>query len=206
MKKEIIAELKNAFMNDKTLQAQMSGMVKKEINPTIDGIAEQTAKKLAEDFTEDLANQIASNLIKKQLNGELSETELDKELSKYEDLINSKLGEVDNQVKTLKDALNQLTDGTNQLANGANELQNGMSKFDEEGIQKIYNIVNNNVKDLQVRIEKLRELSNEYNSFTNIDENAKGNVKFIMMIDSLKKEENKKEQAILPTEIKEENE
>ena len=206
IKKEIITELKNSFMNDKTLQTQISGMVKEEINPTIDSIAEQTAKKLAEDFTEDLANQIASNLIKKQLNGELSETELDKELSKYEDLINSKLGEVDNQVKTLKDALNQLTDGTNQLANGANELQNGMSKFDEEGIQKIYNIVNNNVKDLQVRIEILRELSNEYNSFTNIDENAKGNVKFIMMIDSLKKEENKKEQAILPTEIKEENE
>ena len=206
IKNEIIEELKNAFMNDKTLQAQISEMIEEKINPTIDSIAEQTATKLAEDFTENLANQIASNLIKKQLNGELSGTELDKELSKYEDLINSKLGEVDNQVKTLKDALNQLTDGTNQLANGANELQNGMSKFDEEGIQKIYNIVNNNVKDLQVRIEKLRELSNEYNSFTNIDENTKGNVRFIMMIDSLKKEENKKEQAILPTEIKEENE
>ncbi len=206
IKKEIIEELKNAFKNDKTLQAQISGMVKEEINPTIDGIAEQTAKKLAEDFTEDLANQIASNLIKKQLNGELSETELDKELSKYEDLINSKLGEVDGQIKTLKDALNQLTEGTNQLANGANELQNGMNKFDEEGIQKIYNIVNNNVKDLQQRLEKLKELSNEYNTFTNIDENAKGNVKFIMMIDSLKKKEEKKEQAIPSTEIKEKEE
>ena len=81
-----------------------------------------------------------------------------------------------------------------------------MTKFDEEGIQKIYNIVNNNVRDLQQRIEKLRELSNEYNTFTNIDENAKGNVKFIMMIDSLKREENKKEQAILQTEIKEKEE
>ena len=205
IKNEIIEELKNAFMNDKTLQAQISEMIEEKINPTIDSIAEQTATKLAEDFTENLANQIASNLIKKQLNGELSGTELDKELSKYENLINSKLGEVDNQVNTLKDALNQLTDGTNQLANGANELQNGMSKFDEEGIQKIYNIVNNNVRDLQVRIEKLRELSNDYNSFTNIDENTKGNVRFIMMIDSLKKED-KKEQAILSTEIKEENE
>ena len=81
-----------------------------------------------------------------------------------------------------------------------------MRKFDEEGIQKIYSIVNNNVRDLQFRVKKLRELSNEYNTFTNIDENAKGNVKFIMMIDSLKKEEEKKEQAILPTEIKEEEE
>ena len=69
--------------------------------------------------------------------------------------------------------------------------------------QKIYNLVNNNVKDLQSRAKKLRELSNEYNNFTNINENAEGNVKFIMMIDSLKKDENTKEQAILPTEIKE---
>ena len=81
-----------------------------------------------------------------------------------------------------------------------------MIKFDEQGIQKIYRIVNNNVKDLQARIEKLRELSDEYKTFTNIDENAKGNVKFIMMIDSLKKEDEKKEQAILPTKIKEEEE
>ncbi len=206
IKNEIIQELQNTFKNDLTLQEQISSMVKEEINPTIDVVAEQTAIKLAEDFTEELANQIASNLIKKQLSGELSGTELDKELSKYEDIINSKLGEVDGQIDKLKDALNQLTTGTDTLENGANELQNGMRKFDEEGIQKIYNIVNNNVRDLQFRVEKLRELSNEYNTFTNIDENAKGNVKFIMMIDSLKKEEEKKEQAILPAEIKEEEE
>ena len=206
IKNEIIQELQNTFKNDLTLQEQISSMVKEEINPTIDVVAEQTATKLAEDFTEELANQIASNLIKKQLSGELSGTELDKELSKYEDIINSKLGEVDGQIEKLKDALNQLTAGTDTLENGANELQNGMRKFDEEGIQKIYSIVNNNVRDLQFRVKKLRELSNEYNTFTNIDENAKGNVKFIMMIDSLKKEEEKKEQAILPAEIKEEEE
>ena len=206
IKNEIIQELQNTFKNDLTLQEQISSMVKEEINPTIDVVAEQTAIKLAEDFTEELANQIASNLIKKQLSGELSGTELDKELSKYEDIINSKLGEVDGQIEKLEDALNQLTAGTDTLENGANELQNGMRKFDEEGIQKIYSIVNNNVRDLQFRVKKLRELSNEYNTFTNIDENAKGNVKFIMMIDSLKKEEEKKEQAILPAEIKEEEE
>ena len=203
IKNEIIQELQNAFKNDTALQEQISNKIKTEVNPTIDAIAEQTATKLAEDFTEDLANQIASNLIKKQLSGELSETELDKELSKYEDLINSKLGELDGQIATLKDALKELTEGTDSLADGANELQNGMTKFDEEGIQKIYNLVNNNVKDLQSRAKKLRELSNEYNNFTNINENAEGNVKFIMMIDSLKKDENTKEQAILPTEIKE---
>ena len=71
-----------------------------------------------------------------------------------------------------------------------------MSKFDTEGIQKIYNIVNNNVKDLHSRIQKLKELSSEYNSFTQIDENTNGSVKFIIMIDSLKKEEKKQEEAL----------
>ena len=203
IKKEITQELKNSLKNDKTLQEQISSKVKTEINPTIDAVAEKTATKLATDFTEDLANQIASNLIRKQLSGELSKTQLDKELSKYENLINSKLGEVDGQIDVLKDALNQLTAGTESLENGANELKNGMIKFDEQGIQKIYRLVNNNVKDLQTRVEKLKELSNEYNTFTNIDENAKGNVKFVMMIDSLKEKEEQKEQAVVAEGTKE---
>ena len=47
-------------------------------------------------------------------------------------------------------------------------------------------------------------MSNEYNTFTNIDENANGNVKFIMMIDALKKDEEKKEQVVPSAKIKEE--
>lgn len=204
IKNEIIQEVIKSFKNDNALQSQISTKIKNEINPTIDSVAEKTAVKLANDFTEDLANQIATNLIKKQLNGELTETELDKEFSKYKNLIDSKLSDVDKSVATLKGALKELTNGTNLLADGANELQNGMNKFDTEGIQKIYNIVNNNVKDLQLRVQKLRDLSNEYKSFTSIDENAKGNVKFIMMIDSLKKEENRNDSA-LPEETKKEN-
>lgn len=209
IKQEIIEELEKAFKDDKTLQAQIQAYgakAKAELNATIDDVAEKTAKKLASDLTEELANQIASNLIKKQLNGELTQTELDKELSKYEDLINSKLGEVDNQISTLKEALAQLSNGTTQLANGANKLSEGMNKFDDEAIQKIYNYINGDVKNLEVRVEKLKNLANEYQSFTMIDENASGNVKFIMLIDGINKEEDKKEQVVIPSEIKEEKE
>ena len=201
IKNYILEELTNLLKNNYAFQNQITNKIKQEVNSTIEGVADKTAQKLAEDFTEDLANQIASNLIKKQLNGELANTELDKELEKYENLINSKLGEVDGKINTLKNALNQLTDGTAKLADGAEELSNGMSTFDQKGIQKIYNIVNNNVKDLQVRLEKLKELSNEYNTYTKIDEKAEGNVKYIIMIDNLKKKE-ENQQPMLPAEDK----
>lgn len=208
IQKEIVEELVKAFENDKTLQAQIEKYgkdAKTKLNKTIDSVAESTAKTLASEFSEDIANQIASNLIKKQLSGELSKTQLDKELSKYESLINTKLDEVDSKILVLKDALSQLTNGTYELSKGAEELTNGMSKFDKEGIEKIYELVNGDVKDLQTRLEKLQDLSEEYNTFTMLDENAEGSVKFIMMVDSLKKED-KKEQVILPSEKEEEKE
>lgn len=208
IQKEIIEELIKAFENDKTLQIQIEKYgteAKAKLNKTIDDVAESTARTLANEFSEDIAKQIASNLIKKQLNGELTETQLDKELSKYENLINAKLNETDEKILTLKNALKQLTNGTIELSKGAEQLDNGMSKFDKEGIEKIYQLVNEDVKDLQTRLEKLQDLAEEYNTFTMLNENANGRVKFIMMIDSLSKD-NGKEQIILPSEEKEQEE
>ena len=206
IKSEIIEEIEKSFKSDEVLQAQIKAYgnkAKVELNSTIDNVAEKTANKLAVDLSEELANQIASNLIKKQLNGELSSSEIDKELSKYEKQINTKLNEMDNQIATLKDALNQLTQGSNSLANGANELSEGMSKFDSDGIQKIYNLVNGDVKDFEQRVEKLKELANDYNTYTMIDESAENSsVKFIIMIDGISKDEKQREQAILPSEEK----
>ena len=90
-----------------------------------------------------------------------------------------------------------LKEGTVKLAEGSQQLTDGINKFDAEGIQKIYNLVNGDVKDLEKRVEKLKELADEYNSFTMINDNAKGSVKFIMMIDSISKEDSKKEKAVI---------
>lgn len=208
----IIEELEKSFENDKVLQAQIQtygSKAKAELNSTIDKVAEDTAKQLASDFTVDLATQITNNLIQKQLKGELKSSDLDKELNKYETLINQKLNKVDSSVATLKDALNQLTAGTEELANGATKLAEGMSKFDKEGIQKICSYVNGDVKDVATRLEKLQKLSEEYNNFTMLEDGNQGNVKFIMMMDGIKKDKSKEQEMILtdgttPTEKKDE--
>lgn len=110
---------------------------------------------------------------------------------------------VASQMKTLSNGLNQLTNGLNTLNTGATELENGaialqngsetlktgIITYNEEGISKICNYIQNNVKNLSKRIEKLTELSKDYNNFTMLDKENEGNVKFIMIIDAIKIQE-----------------
>ena len=122
------------------------------------------------------------------------------------------LKEVATSMTKLTNGLNELTNGLEQLDNGAGiladgteQLSEGMNKFDQEGIQKIYNLVNGNVRGINSRVQKLQELADEYNNFSGINGEENGNVKFIIMIDKIEKED-KKETALLPEEVKEENE
>lgn len=94
----------------------------------------------------------------------------------------------------LLQANNQLTDGAKTLQTGATTLANGIHTFNEEGIKPICNYINGDLRNLTKRAEKLLDLSNEYQSFMNSDEEENGEVKFIIMSDSIKKEKEGKEQ------------
>ena len=110
-----------------------------------------------------------------------------------------------NGLNELTNGLEQLDNGAGILADGTEQLSEGMNKFDQEGIQKIYNLVNGNVRGIKSRVQKLQELADEYNNFSGINGEENGNVKFIIMIDKIEKED-KKETALLPEKVKEENE
>lgn len=98
----------------------------------------------------------------------------------------------------IKEVTGSLVDGAGTICKGTNTLAEGMNKFNKEGIQVLYNTINGEVKDVELRIKKLQELANEYSSFTMNNENVDSNVKFIMMVDSIKKEEKNKQDAIIP--------
>ena len=100
----------------------------------------------------------------------------------------------------LASGASDLQNGTNSLAEGSAELKDGIQQFNEDGIKKLCNLINGDVKSVADRAEKLNELSKEYNSFTMLDKNAEGEVKFIMITDQIKKQtdaEQDKEQAVL---------
>ena len=156
--------------------------------------AEETSKETAGGVSKAVAKQVG-NQAKKEFTNQVV----------------SKMGTLGNGIDMLTDGLSQLNDGSNTLANGtstlsegATTLAEGISKFNNEGIDKICNYINGDVKNITTRLEKLEELANEYNNFTMINNGDKGTVKFIMIMDSIKKKEDTKQEAIM--ENKKENE
>ena len=90
-------------------------------------------------------------------------------------------------------SLNTLVGGLDSLLDGAQTLSNGIEQFDNEGINKIATLVNDKVKPTSNKLQSLTKLANDYNTFTKTSNNVDSNTKFILVIDSQKKVEEKKE-------------
>lgn len=189
IKKNLIKNIANTFKNDK----EINNYLKQELSGTIEIVADKTATSLAKQYTKTLANEVATNLVRAQLSGENIDNILNEELSKYEGTID----EIDNGIAKIKLALEELTNGSNELKEGANILSEGMNQFDNEGISKIYNLVDVDVRNIEERIKASKKLAEEYNTFTKIREEDKGEVSFITIIDSLKKEDFEKNEKVI---------
>lgn len=82
--------------------------------------------------------------------------------------------------------MNEMLKGVEILLNGTKELNQGMSKFDQEGIQRITDVVNNKLKPSADKVKRLTKLADEYNNYTGIGENMTGETKFVLMIEGKK--------------------
>ncbi len=70
------------------------------------------------------------------------------------------------------------------------KLMDGMVQFDEEGIQKLLEAYNGDVKELLSKLEAVADAGKEYQTFTKVAEGTKGSVKFILRTEAVKEEEN----------------
>ena len=125
-------------------------------------------------------------------------------LSKGSTALKSGIQTLDTSTQQLTTANGQLTEGAKTLSDGATTLAEGIQTFNEQGIKKICNYINGDLRDVAERTEKLTELSKEYNNFTMLNDGNEGEVKFIMIIDAVKKQEESeqgKEDAILNTSV-----
>lgn len=112
--------------------------------------------------------------------------------------LKSGLNTLNSSSNKLNNANMQLLEGANTISDGAKTLADGMTTFDKDGIDKLVSYVNGDIKDLQVRIEKLQELANEYDSFAGIAEGNEGTTKFIFLVDSIKNETKEENQSTMP--------
>ena len=106
------------------------------------------------------------------------------------------LSTINTSSQALYSANNQLVEGAKTIQSGAAELAEGTAEFNKTGIDVICNYVTGDLKNLETREEKLKELSDEYNTFTKLDDENKGKVKFITIVDSIKKDDSKGQEEI----------
>lgn len=96
---------------------------------------------------------------------------------------------LDNGGTKIKTASTKLTEGIDKLQEGSIELRDGMIKFDNKGINKIDEIVNDDLLSLKDRFEALTEASRDYSSFSGIADSMEGAVKFIYETEAIEAEE-----------------
>lgn len=87
---------------------------------------------------------------------------------------------------TLRTGTASLTDGVNKLADGSKELDNGLSKFKKQGLDKIVEAYNGDLKPLCDRLEMLTQLSRDYKNFSGAANGVETDVKFIYETDAIK--------------------
>lgn len=104
--------------------------------------------------------------------------------------LSSKSGDLNEGTEKLKDGKNQMMEGILKLADGSGELADGIVKFDEEGIEKLVNAYNGDVKEFADRIQCVLDAGSAYESFGGKADDVKGNVKFIIKTGEVKADDN----------------
>ena len=171
---------------------------------TAQQIATQTAVTTALTTAQSTATTTAmqtSTTVAKQVGNQAKKTFTNQVISQMNTLGNG-LNQLTSGLSELNNGAATLADGTNQVNDGATTLAEGIKTFNEEGIKKTCNYINGDVKNLTTRVDKLADLSKDYNNFTMLDGENDGEVKFIMIIDAVKKQEESeqnKEEAVLNT-------
>ena len=90
--------------------------------------------------------------------------------------------------KTLAGGTKTLGDGMASLFDGAVSLKDGVIKLNKDGISKITDIFGKDAKNAVDEIEDILNNGKDYKSFTGINEDMNGDVKFIFRTSEIKSE------------------
>lgn len=162
----------------KTLDASKSALDSLEkVVGAIKNAAEQSATQTASTVAKQVAIKVAGEVKKNAV------TTTKASLGKLSD----GLGTLNNGTNSLYDGANTLANGTETLKQGAETLSIGMTKFDSEGINKINELVNGDLKGSMDALKEVINANNDYQTFTMKNDNDDANTKFILTVDSKEK-------------------
>ena len=89
-------------------------------------------------------------------------------------------------VLTLQNGVPALVDGTTQLRDGSMKISDGLKQFNEQGVQKLIDLINGDVDGILERFEATINVSKDYRNFAGIESDMDGSVKFIYRTDEIK--------------------
>ena len=102
-------------------------------------------------------------------------------LESYAWVLDSGLSELSSSIPALEEALQAATDGSKTLTEG-------MQTFNDEGISRLVNTLNNDYGGLLDRMNALSDAAKAYDNFGGITPGTTGSVKFIFETDGISKE------------------
>ena len=189
----IIAKAEAAF------QEQMqSDAVKTLINQNIDQqMNSETVKALID---QNVAKQLKSDKVKQITNEQM---QLNRKSKEYLDGVaealeeNGKDGKAYQALSDLRSTLDDMVDfyqgiidytgavgeakdGAQQLFEGIGELKDGLNEFNTEAIDKLLNVLDDDLPEIRDRVEAMFNLMRDYTSFAGISDDMTGSVQFLV--------------------------
>ncbi len=172
----------NAICSNTSLSSLINA---KQLLTIMEETARQTSIKTAEEVSKEVAKNVSKN-VAISVSNNVKNAATDK-TKKQLSLLKENLDKLNSGINELSSGMDELYNGSNKLLNGANELNNGINKFNDDGISKITNIINVDLKSKANILKQLKKLSNNYDSFTIKENNVNGSTKFIYLINGTKK-------------------
>lgn len=146
--------------------------------------AENAAQSAVITGIESAKSNVSSQINAKQENGYSLVTGADALSTGASSLANGTKSLV-NSIPTLTGGIKQLTTGSKTLSEGAHTLADGMVQFNEEGINKILDAYNGDLKPFTNKLQAVIDAGEEYQTYSAIADGQTGSVKFIYKLASI---------------------
>lgn len=101
------------------------------------------------------------------------------------DSLSAGAGQLYDGILTMQNSAPALIDGVTRLRDGAMELSDGLKEFDEQGVQKLVDAFDGDLGGLMDRVDAVKAVSERYNSFSGINPDMDGQVKFVWRTESV---------------------
>ena len=95
------------------------------------------------------------------------------------------MSQIASGVSQISQGASQLSDATQQAADGSNSMAEGLQQFNDEGVSKLADAIDNKLVKLGDRFAAVTDAGGSYKNFAGITEGTTGSVKFVFETEAI---------------------